>query len=240
MIWLGSANVKHSNHISFMSTTLAKVHHADQFINPELRAIAHHARKSKLTSWYRVRFSGEEVAFLAVERFGKRFVLNQMVVPRELRDLGVGSAALRAVEDLAQSEGFGTVRVWPRPLDNSFDQEGLERWYRERGYKTVPDGTGDREKRIIPVSPDNNFRSFCELNRGFRVISTEWTDYSRKVFQNSTKALENVVGAKSVEDAIEVQTKYAKEAYEAHTAELKKLGEMYASLMQTAFKMQAH
>jgi len=154
-----------------------------------------------------------------------------MVVPRELRDLGVGSAALRAVEDLAQSEGFGTVRVWPRPLDNSFDQEGLERWYRERGYKTVPDGTGDREKRIIPVSPDNNFRSFCELNRGFRVISTEWTDYSRKVFQNSTKALENVVGAKSVEDAIEVQTKYAKEAYEAHTAELKKLGEMYASLI---------
>jgi GNAT superfamily N-acetyltransferase len=222
-----------------MSTTLAKVHHADEFINPELRAIARHTRKSKLTAWYRVRLNGEEVAFLAVERSGKRFLLHQMIVPREQRGLGVGSAVLRAVEDLAQSEGFGTVRVWPRPLDNSFDQEGLERWYRERGYRTVPDGTGDREKRIVPLSPDNRFYSFGELNKSFQVIATEWTDYSKKVFENSTKALEKVVGAKSIEDAIEVQTKYAKMTYEAHIAEMKKLGEMYASLMQTAFKLQA-
>jgi len=48
-----------------------------------------------------------------------------------------------------------------------------------------------------------------------------------------------MVGAKSVEDAIEVQTKYAKKAYDAHIAEMTKLGEMYASLIQTAFKPQA-
>lgn len=222
-----------------MSTTLAKVHCADEFISPELRAIARHARKSNLTAWYRVRINGGEAAFVAVERSGKRFVLHQMVVPREQRGLGVGSAVLRAVEDLAQSEGFEIVRVWPRPLDNSFDREGLEHWYRERGYRTVSDGTGDREKRIIPSLPDKNFRPFGELNKGFQVIAAEWTDYSNKVFENSSRAIEKVFSAKSVEDAIAVQTNYAKKAYEAHIAELTKLGEMYASLIQTAFKLKS-
>ena len=86
---------------------------------------------------------------------------------------------------------------------------------------------------------DNYFRSFGQLNKGFQAIATEWTDYSKQVFENSTKAYEKMVGAKSVEDAIEVQTKYAKKAYETHMAEMTKLGEMYASLMQTVFNPRA-
>jgi len=82
---------------------------------------------------------------------------------------------------------------------------------------------------------DNYFRSFGQLSKGYQAIAAEWTDYSKQVFENSTKAYEKMVGAKSVEDAIEVQTKYAKKAYDAHIAEMTKLGEMYASLMQTAF-----
>ena len=77
------------------------------------------------------------------------------------------------------------------------------------------------------------------MNTGLQVIAAEWTDYSKKVFESSTKALEKVVGAKSVEDVIEEQTKYAKETYEAHIAEVKKLGEMYANLIQTAFKLES-
>jgi hypothetical protein len=51
-----------------------------------------------------------------------------------------------------------------------------------------------------------------------------------------TRALEQLVGAKSVEQAIEVQSQYVKTAYEAHVAEMTKLGEMYTSLVQSAFK----
>jgi hypothetical protein len=97
----------------------------------------------------------------------------------------------------------------------------------------------DEFQNFGPANFDNYFRSFGELNKGFQGIAAEWTDYSKKVFENSTKAYEKMVGAKSVEDAIEVQTKYAKKAYDAHIAEMTKLGEMYASLIQTAFKPQA-
>jgi GNAT superfamily N-acetyltransferase len=137
-----------------MSISFAEVHHPNELINRELRAIARHSSKSRLTTWYCVRCNSEEVAFLAVGRSDERLVPYQLVVPHELRGRGIGSAVLRAVEHLAQSEGYESVRLWPRPLDDSFDQWGLERWYSERGYKVVPDGTGDMEKRIARVSPE--------------------------------------------------------------------------------------
>lgn len=83
---------------------------------------------------------------------------------------------------------------------------------------------------------NNYLRPFSELNKGFQAITAEWTDYTKTVFEDSTKAFEKMVGAKSVEDAINVQQKYAKKAYDAHIAEMTKLGEMYANVMQTAFK----
>jgi hypothetical protein len=45
-----------------------------------------------------------------------------------------------------------------------------------------------------------------------------------------------LVGAKSVEQAIEIQTQYAKKAYDTHVAELTKLGEMYVGLARTAYQ----
>ncbi|MGD9399287.1 MAG: phasin family protein, partial [Methyloceanibacter sp.] len=81
---------------------------------------------------------------------------------------------------------------------------------------------------------DNYVRSYGELNKGFQEIAAEWTNYSKKVFEKSTKAFEKMAGAKSVEDVFAVQTKYTKKAYEAHIAEMTKLGEMYANLMQSA------
>ncbi len=80
-------------------------------------------------------------------------------------------------------------------------------------------------------------RSFGELNKGFQAIAAEWTDYSKKAFEDSTKAFEKLVGAKSPEKAFEIQSQFAKKAYEDYVAELTKLGEMYASLVQSAFKV---
>jgi len=86
---------------------------------------------------------------------------------------------------------------------------------------------------------DAYMRSFGEVNKGFQAITAEWTDYSKKVFEDSTKAFEKLVGAKSVEQIVEIQSKYVKKAYEAHIAEMTKLGEMYARWVQSAFKPQA-
>jgi len=57
--------------------------------------------------------------------------------------------------------------------------------------------------------------------------------------QHKTRAFQQLASAKSVEQAVEIQSQYVKKAFEAHIAEMTKLGEMYASLAQNAFKPMA-
>jgi hypothetical protein len=71
---------------------------------------------------------------------------------------------------------------------------------------------------------------------GLQAIAAEVTDYSKKAFEDGTRAFEQLIGAKSFEQVIEIQSQYAKKAYEAYIAELTKLGEMYAGLTRNAYK----
>ena len=45
---------------------------------------------------------------------------------------------------------------------------------------------------------DAYVRSFGEMNKGFQAIAAEFTDYSKKAFEDSTKAFEQLAGAKSI------------------------------------------
>ena len=83
---------------------------------------------------------------------------------------------------------------------------------------------------------DAAVRSFGEVNKGFQAIAAEVTDYSKKAFEDSTRAFEQLIGAKSIEQAIEIQSQYAKKAYDAYVAEVSKLGEMYVGLAKDAYK----
>ena len=83
---------------------------------------------------------------------------------------------------------------------------------------------------------DAAVRSFGEVNKGFQAIAAEVTDYSKKAFEDSTRAFEQLIGAKSIEQAIEIQSQYAKKAYDTYVAEMSKLGEMYVGLAKDAYK----
>ena len=78
--------------------------------------------------------------------------------------------------------------------------------------------------------------SFAEANKGLQAIAAEITAYSKKTFEDGTLAVEQLLGAKSLGDVIEIQSQYARMVYEAHVAELSKLGEMYAGLTRNAYK----
>ena len=61
-------------------------------------------------------------------------------------------------------------------------------------------------------------------------------DNAKKSFEDGTRAFEQLLGAKSFEQVIEIQSQYARMAYEGYVAELSKLGEMYVSLTRSAYK----
>jgi phasin family protein len=83
---------------------------------------------------------------------------------------------------------------------------------------------------------DASVRSFGEMNKGFQAIAAEVTDYSKKAFEDSTRVFEQLIGAKSVEQAVEIQSQYAKKAYDTYIAEMSKLGEMYVGMAKDAYK----
>jgi len=83
---------------------------------------------------------------------------------------------------------------------------------------------------------DATLRSFGAFSKSLQAITVEIADFSKKVFEQSTAATEKLMGAKSLEKAIEVQTDYAKSSYETFVAEATKLGELYADLAKEAYK----
>ena len=83
---------------------------------------------------------------------------------------------------------------------------------------------------------DVAMKQFGTVSKGWQAIATEFADYSKKSFENGTAALEKLIGAKSLEKAFEVQSDYAKSAYEGFVAEATKLGELYADLAKETYR----
>jgi hypothetical protein len=73
-------------------------------------------------------------------------------------------------------------------------------------------------------------------SKGVQAIAAEWADYSKKSFEHASAAAEKLLGAKSFETAIEIQTDYAKTAYESFVAGATRMGELYADLAKESYK----
>jgi hypothetical protein len=74
------------------------------------------------------------------------------------------------------------------------------------------------------------------FTKTLQAIATETADYSKKSFESSSAFVEKLLGAKSYETAIQIQSDYWKNSYAGFVAEATKLGELYSSLAKEAFK----
>jgi len=83
---------------------------------------------------------------------------------------------------------------------------------------------------------DMAMASFNSWSKNAQAIATELADYSKKYFEDSAAAMEKLMGAKSLETAMAVQSEYLKSSYEDFVAQSTKIGELYASLAKEAYK----
>ena len=61
-------------------------------------------------------------------------------------------------------------------------------------------------------------------------------NYSKSVFDDAIRTWEQLIGVRSLEQAIQIQSDYAKRVYENHMTELSKLGEMSVGMVRDASK----
>ncbi len=83
---------------------------------------------------------------------------------------------------------------------------------------------------------DAGLKNFAELSKNVQALTVEATEYSRKTFEEGAAAFEKLASARSVEKAVEIQTDYAKQAYEAFVAQASRVSELYAEIAKDAYK----
>ena len=91
-------------------------------------------------------------------------------------------------------------------------------------------------QKFGPFNVDATMKAFGEWNKGWQAIAAEMTDYTKRSFEESTATFEKLVSAKSLEQAIEIQSGFAKRAYDGYMHQLSKIGGLYAELAKEAYK----
>ena len=74
------------------------------------------------------------------------------------------------------------------------------------------------------------------VSKGLQEIAAESSEYSKKSIAASSAAVERLLGAKTVESAIQIQTDFAKSAYEGFVAQATKVNEVVSRVAKEAFK----
>jgi hypothetical protein len=83
---------------------------------------------------------------------------------------------------------------------------------------------------------DAAMKMFGEWNKSWQAIAAEMSDYTKRSFEDGSATFEKLLSAKSMEQAFEIQTNYAKRAYDEYMHQLSKIGGMYAELAKEAYR----
>ena len=69
-----------------------------------------------------------------------------------------------------------------------------------------------------------------------QAIFAEGADYTKKSVETRLAVVEKLLGAKSLETVIQIQSEYAKVSYAAFVAQATKMGELHSNLAKAVFK----
>jgi phasin family protein len=78
--------------------------------------------------------------------------------------------------------------------------------------------------------------SATTVQNGLQAIASAYGDYTKRSFEDTKSFVEKLSGVKSLDKAIEVQTEFAKSAYETFVTESQKIAGLYTDLAKQAYK----
>jgi phasin family protein len=74
------------------------------------------------------------------------------------------------------------------------------------------------------------------FSKSLQEIAAETAEYSKQSMSAGAQAMERLMGAKSVETAVQIQSEFAKSAFEGFVAKSTKINEIFAKLAADAMK----
>lgn len=94
----------------------------------------------------------------------------------------------------------------------------------------------DSIQKLGKDNVDVAMKTFGAMSQGAQTIAAEATEFARKSLEHSTATFEKLAGAKTFDRAVEIQTDYAKGAFESYVAQSTKMGELFASFAEESLR----
>ena len=78
--------------------------------------------------------------------------------------------------------------------------------------------------------------TIASMTRGLQAIATETSEYSKRSLESTSAFVEKLVGVKSIDTAMQLQSEFAKAQMEGFMAQAHKMADLYKGLTKEAFK----
>src|SRR5262249_29950222 len=91
-------------------------------------------------------------------------------------------------------------------------------------------------QRLGQSGLDASIRSFGGAGNGVQAFAAAITSYTQSALDDYHHMWEQLLGSKTIEQVIQIQSQYAKRPYENHLAEMSKLGEMFTQMGPNSYK----
>ena len=91
-------------------------------------------------------------------------------------------------------------------------------------------------QKLSHANTESAIKAYGEWTKGWQTLAGEMTDYSKRAFEDGTQTFEKLLAVKSVEQAVEIQSSYAKRAYDEYMRQLAKVGSLYTGFAKDAAK----
>jgi hypothetical protein len=94
----------------------------------------------------------------------------------------------------------------------------------------------DDLSKMGQVGMDGTLKIWGDWAKSWQAVTAEMTDYSKRSIEDGTRTMEKLMTARSFEQVMEIQSSYAKRAYDDYMLQMSRLGSMYADMAKDSAK----
>lgn len=91
-------------------------------------------------------------------------------------------------------------------------------------------------QKVSKENMDKAMSAFGAWSKGVQALSAEVGEGSKKAFEANSAFVQQILGAKSFDKAVELQTDFARKSYESFVAQTAKLNEIVVDMTKSAVK----
>ena len=91
-------------------------------------------------------------------------------------------------------------------------------------------------QRLGQQNVETAIKVFGEWSNGWRTIGAEMTDFTRRLLEDGIATVENLLRAKSLDQAMGIQSDFATRILEGYWHNISKINGMYAQLLKDSYQ----